>query len=68
MDSTSSLNDYDIRLLRMVIGERRSQINEEMRELRRISEHEACADLDDELRDLVAIDKKLSEVLRGAPI
>lgn len=60
MEFTLCLNDYDISVLRMAIDDRCSQLCDEMRELKRIGEHEEIPDLEEQLRDLRAADKKLT--------
>jgi hypothetical protein len=65
MEFTLCLNDYDISVLRMAIDDRCSQIDDELRELKRISEDEEIPDLEEQLRDLRATDTKLAEVQRS---
>jgi hypothetical protein len=60
MEFTLCLNDHDISVLRMAIDERCSQIDDDLRQLKRISEDEEIPDLEKELRDLRATDTKLA--------
>jgi hypothetical protein len=60
MEFTLCLNDHDISVLRMAIDDRCSQLCDEMRELKRISEDEEIPDLEEQLRDLRAADTKLA--------
>lgn len=67
MEFTFCLNDCDIEILRSAIAEQRDQLREEMRELKRIGEHEECQECEQTLSVLAATEKKLVEVLRVAP-
>ena len=65
MEFTLCLHDYEIRVLRSAIDDQCSRIADELCELKRVSEDEGIPDLEQELRDLRATDRKLAEVLRS---